>query len=149
MKNKNIIIIRWILLIGWMGFIFVMSSQNGEESSSQSNLVLQLFNFIGINLTDSLGELATLVIRKAAHFTEYCILYILFYNVIEIYIDSRQAVLMSIVCTFLYACSDELHQAFVPGRGPAIKDVIIDTSGGIFGMLIIKLYKKIRKSSDD
>lgn len=146
MKKKNVL--RWSLLIGWMIFIFMMSAQNGEESSSQSNLVLQLFSFIGINLSDSFGEIATLIIRKAAHFTEYCILYILFYNVIILYKNSRQAIILSILGTFLYACSDEFHQAFVPGRGPAFTDVMIDTSGGVFGIVLIKIYGKIRKSSE-
>lgn len=145
MKNKKVL--RWSLLIGWMVFIFIMSSQNGDESTNQSNLVLQLFNLLGINLSDRFGELATLIIRKGAHFTEYCILYVLFYNVVKMYKDSRQAIFISIMCTFLYACSDEFHQAFVPGRGPAFKDVMIDTSGGVFGILIVKLYEKIRRKA--
>ena len=38
----------------------------------------------------------------------------------------------------IYAVSDEVHQAFVPGRGPALKDVLIDSAGaftGIIGMM--------------
>ena len=40
----------------------------------------------------------------------------------------------------LYAASDEFHQSFVPGRGPSIIDVGIDSLGvftGILGVLII------------
>lgn len=45
---------------------------------------------------------------------------------------------------FLYACSDELHQYFVPGRSCQFKDVLIDTFGVITGimlsMVIIRIY---------
>jgi len=42
---------------------------------------------------------------------------------------------------FLYACTDEFHQSFVPGRACLFRDVMIDTSGGAFAM-IIKYFKK-------
>jgi VanZ family protein len=35
----------------------------------------------------------------------------------------------SLVVSFLYACSDEYHQAFVPGRHASMDDVTIDTIG--------------------
>ena len=45
--------------------------------------------------------------------------------------------------------NNKLHQAFVPGRGPQITDVMIDTMGVLLGLLIvltiIELYKKIKK----
>jgi len=44
----------------------------------------------------------------------------------------------------LYACSDEFHQLFVIGREGSIKDVILDTSGGMMGMLIVYIKNKIK-----
>ena len=76
MRNKRVII-PWILLIGWMIIIFYMSNQPGEISSKQSELVVRIFQFIGINLTEKLGDLATFIVRKVAHFSEYFILYCL------------------------------------------------------------------------
>jgi VanZ family protein len=35
---------------------------------------------------------------------------------------------------------DELHQIFVPSRGPSLRDVLIDTMGGIFFQLLIALW---------
>ena len=37
---------------------------------------------------------------------------------------------------FLYACSDELHQHFTPGRACMFTDVLIDTGGALTGMLM-------------
>lgn len=59
---------------------------------------------------------------------------------------------MSILFSFLYACTDELHQIFVPGRSAQFRDVLIDTLGASFGAtityLIIKLFTKIKTRSD-
>jgi len=35
-----------------------------------------------------------------------------------------------------YAVSDEFHQAFVPGRGSAVSDVVIDSAGAALGLLV-------------
>ena len=40
----------------------------------------------------------------------------------------------------LYAASDELHQRFVSGRSGEIKDVLLDSSGVAFGILISVLF---------
>ena len=59
---------------------------------------------------------------------------------------------MSILFSFLYACTDELHQIFVPGRSAQFRDILIDTLGASFGATItyltIKLFAKIKTCSD-
>jgi VanZ family protein len=35
---------------------------------------------------------------------------------------------------------DELHQIFVPSRGPSLRDVFIDTMGAVFFQLVIALW---------
>ncbi|MCQ8212789.1 VanZ family protein [Cetobacterium somerae] len=112
-----------------MGIIFWFSNQDGEESLKQSNLILQYLK--------ELLAIFNLDVRKLAHFTIYLILgscYFLSFKNLD-----KKAGILSIVLTFLYACTDEFHQSFVPGRGPAFKDVGIDTLGGILGISI--LYK--------
>ena len=42
----------------------------------------------------------------------------------------------------LYAASDELHQAFVPGRGPAVGDVVLDGVGVLFGIAVVLLFAR-------
>ena len=143
MKIKNKII-NWTMLLGWMGIIFFMSHQPGEISSNQSELVVKIFEFLGIHLNSYFGELATFIIRKAAHFTEYLILFILLYRVLSMYIDKRNAKLYALMGVFLYAGSDEIHQNFIAGRNMAFKDVMIDTSGGAFGLLMTVIYEKFK-----
>lgn len=142
--NKNKKMISWIMLIAWMGIIFFMSHQPGEVSSSQSELVLKIFSFLGIELNQYFGELATFVIRKTAHFSEYLILFLFVYNVSRFYFTTKKARLYSIIFVFLYASTDEFHQYFIPGRNMAFKDVLIDTSGGVIGYLIMKIVEIVK-----
>lgn len=63
----------------------------------------------------------------------------------------KYALAMSILLSFLYACTDEIHQIFVPGRSAQFRDVLIDTLGASFGTLIayliVKLITKIKEHS--
>ena len=141
-KHKKMI--AWVLLISWMIIIFLMSHQPGDISSNQSELVLKIFSFIGIELNDYFGELATFIVRKVAHFSEYMILFLLAYNVTRYYINTRKVKLFLIIFVFIYACTDEIHQYFIPGRSMAFKDVLIDTSGGVFGYIIKDIISRIK-----
>lgn len=135
MKNKRIII-DWSLLIAWMVLIFFMSNQPGEVSTKQSDLVIKIFSLIGIDLNSYLGSIATFIIRKAAHFTEYFILYCLSIRLLKQNIEIKKARIYCLLIVLGYAITDEIHQYFVPGRAMALRDVLIDFSGGIFGYLL-------------
>lgn len=130
MKNKRNVI-YWSLLLGWMIFIFMMSNQPAKISDSQSIGVLKLFIKLGIDIDGIFGQLGNFIIRKCAHFLEYMILGLLVFNVLKLYYSVKHVYSITIVFIFLYACSDEMHQLFVPGREGTIRDVFIDTCGGI------------------
>ena len=51
----------------------------------------------------------------------------------------------SVLFGALAACMDETIQRFVPDRGPAIKDVLIDTAGVCVGVGILCLYVICKK----
>ena len=82
-------------------------------------------------------------IRKCAHATEYAILALLLWRAIRkpVRNDPRPwhwgQALGVVLLVLLYAASDEFHQRFVPGRDASIRDVMIDTSGGILGLLVL------------
>ncbi|GKU27721.1 VanZ family protein [Clostridium folliculivorans] len=148
MDKRNLKLkISWIVLLFWMIIIFVYSSKNGTESDKQSALVIYVFNALGIDLNGMLGDLATFIVRKTAHFTEYLILFLLAYNVFRNYLNKKAAIICGIILTFGYASTDEIHQLFVPGRTGKFRDVLIDTSGSIFGGIVITLINKIRYKS--
>ena len=140
-KKKTL---RWGLVIGWMAFIFMMSNQPAEVSSQQSDFVVRLLALVGIDMDSYFGDLATFIIRKSAHMTEYFILFILWYRVLVLYVDNKKAKLYALGLVFLYASSDEFHQTFVPGRSGEFKDVMIDTSGGLIALIALKVYENIK-----
>ena len=148
MQKKHL---NWILVIGWMIVIFMFSSQVGEVSNENNKFVIYVFNLIGVDLNGIFGALSDFIVRKASHFTEYFILYILLYRAMDIKKNLGIKVFIgAILIVFLYACSDEFHQAFVPGRGPAFRDVLVDTCGGLTAFLfmyICHIKKKFHSSN--
>jgi VanZ family protein len=80
-------------------------------------------------------------IRKCAHFAEYFILSLLVLRAIR---GGRHTArlawaLAAIGIVAGYAALDEFHQSFVPGRTPAVMDVLIDTTGGAAAQAIAAL----------
>lgn len=51
----------------------------------------------------------------------------------------------SMILGIIYATSDEIHQAFVPGRAARVTDVIIDSCGVFFGIILVKLINNCIK----
>lgn len=144
-------VVSLMLLVFWMGCIFSLSAQTASSSSDLSHgfletLLLKLYPaFSEMDDAAKAQFVSSLqfITRKAAHFSTYGLLGVFsFLSVIsynKIYIRLRYAI-SALIC-LLYAISDEIHQLFVPGRSGEVRDVIIDTSGALAGiMLCIVLY---------
>lgn len=89
-------------------------------------------------------------IRKCAHFTIYAALG---FCASAVFYFSKRFKRRKLIYFFaaalccIYAVTDEIHQGFVAGRGPLVKDVVIDTcgstvGGGLFALLYAVLYKR-------
>ncbi len=74
------------------------------------------------------------VLRKTAHVTEYAVLGVLWCSVLARGRRPWQAIGWAIGLAALYAMMDEAHQAFVPNRTPAVRDVALDTVGAVLGV---------------
>lgn len=123
----------------WMLFIFLMSQTNGNDSSSQSNFIVEII----IKIINIDHDTLSLIVRKCAHFTEYTILaFLIYYGLAKNQVNNKSILLYTVLITFAYACSDEFHQLFINGRSGQFKDVLIDTSGVIF----ICLWHYLKKS---
>lgn len=128
--------LKWILVLAWMITIFIFSNQPAVVSDEKSRFIISVFQFLGLNLDSILGELANFVVRKVAHLMEYLVFYLLLFNALREDFNSKKALFLSLIGVFLYACTDEFHQLFIPGRTGRIRDVIIDTFGGSIGLAI-------------
>lgn len=94
-KNKYL-----ILTILWMIFIFVMSQTPGNDSSKQSNFIVDII----IHILPITRDTLSFIVRKCAHMTEYAILAFLLYKT---FIHKQNPLIKSFIFTALYACSDE------------------------------------------
>jgi len=149
--KKYIYIIPAVL---WMILIFYMSSRTGDDSSAVSNpitdFIVGLFQKVRNDSTpvvDRMTGVVEVVVRKGAHMTEYGILLALLTLAVR-KTGGRMALagvyIWSVVITFVYACSDEIHQLFVADRAGRGKDVIIDMCGALAALLIIWGSKSTR-----
>ena len=137
-------VINILLLIIWLIVIFLFSNQVAEESKRTTAPIDKVVDIVVKQ--ESKRDKAKKVVRKIAHFTEYCILALLIINVIKDYKMINYKWLIFVVCMcILYAISDEYHQSFIAGREPRIFDCFIDTCGSLFGIFIYNIAKKIGK----
>lgn len=141
-KNKKII--SWVLVIFWMVIIFYFSHQPAVKSNALSTGISRKITEVVKKVTnDPIINKVNFnhIIRKMAHFTVYFILGILVVNAIgQRYSLDTKWILGSIIICILYAISDEFHQSFVPGRGPAVFDVLVDSFGASTGILLYKMF---------
>ena len=155
MKHKKIILMTLILL--WMVIIFIFSSQVSDKSSNISGNTIRII-LNKLQLTQNMNEqqINEMVenlqtpMRKIAHFSIYTVggvLVMVFFS--KLNITSKKKIIYSLVFCAIYAVLDELHQYFVPGRSCEIRDVLIDSTGSLLGILvsyyIIKIFQKKQK----
>ena len=136
------------LAIIWMGVIFYMSNQPASISSIHSGNTINIISKLPIigNIMDYLTSIniGEFIVRKCAHMFSYCILAIFLF--MSVYEDNiKKAIIIAFLGTFLYACSDEFHQLFIPGRSGEFRDVMIDSTGGIIGIVCAAKGKKAAK----
>lgn len=137
--------LKWLPAIAWMLTIFLFSNQPGGGSGALSRLVMEYLAMVGIDFQAWFGEHAVWMIRKIAHFSIYFILFSLLQWPLRSLKTWPKAGWLALLGTFLYACSDEFHQLFVPGRVGDLLDVCIDTSGGIVAFGLFSLLFLFRK----
>ncbi|MGN1133514.1 MAG: VanZ family protein [Oscillospiraceae bacterium] len=153
LMNKRVILIGLVII--WCAVIFMFSADNSDESSEKSQsivnticemLIPEYDDFTGAERAKVVDKLEFWV-RKTAHFTEYAVLGALCAAALYGF-KNKFRYPISVGFSFLYACSDEIHQLFVSGRTGQFRDVIIDTSGAVAGALIVFLIcLAIKKSA--
>lgn len=146
-------IIFAILTITTFATIFIFSNQNGNISGDTSRgftrkivEILRIDKNLSETEKENLIENSQFIIRKFAHFTIYTIAGINIYGFFNTYnMKKKNKILSAVLIGVLYAISDEIHQMFSGERTPAIRDVIIDSCGVLFGIFIFLIINKVIK----
>ena len=134
MENGQKKIRFWaIMIICNILFIWGNSLLPGSVSCAISKFVSYVVYQVILG-RDGVGGDGHGLLRKVAHFTEFACLGAFLSRFLFLLKKPR---LLALGGAFLVACCDETIQRFVPDRGPSFKDVLIDTSGAIVGMIIL------------
>jgi len=117
----------WLPPLLWVITLFVLSTSLFSATNT-ARVIEPLLRFILPGVSAATIRVLHGLIRKAAHFTNYSIL---FWLLIRGPMAGRPySALALCVC---YAFLDEGHQIFVPGRTASLYDVALDSSGALFG----------------
>ena len=141
--NRRKLILFAILTALMIAFIWGNSCFSREESGAQSGRISAFLQ----SILDPAGKIPEErfhhFVRKAAHFTEFAVLGILVAGLFrQIGLrtgDNLRS--LPVLTVLLVAVLDEYIQHFT-GRGSAVTDVILDFSGGLFGLATALLRKK-------
>lgn len=123
--------VRWLTVAAWAGGIFYLSQQSAPFAAAPSAPEANL-----------------------AHLALYAGLSLLLFWALSAPNGAPQAPVwaraaVAFALTVLYGVSDELHQAFVPGRAATEADIVVDAAGAVFGLslpLIANLLHRPRQS---
>lgn len=134
MNRKNTNLLLTGLILANLALIWGNSLMSGQDSGALSGGILELLGRVLPFLATETGHT---FLRKAAHFSEFCLLGLLtggrrLTAGEKIPVETAGFGLMT-------ACIDETIQIFVPGRGSSLIDVWIDAAGFVTGLMLVTL----------
>ena len=155
-RYRGWIVASFLAMVLIAGLIFFFSGQQGDASTglSQGVTTWLLEHFYPDYAAQTAAVKRQLIrswhhgVRKLAHFSEYALLgasVATFVHALHSGKRRRLLCVLSWLPCVAYAGTDELHQMFVDGRGPALLDVAIDSCGALAGVLAMALVLELRR----
>ena len=133
-----------------MMLIFTASGDSGSFQRS-SRIIGPLVEFFYPNISPENRDYIVFLVRKGAHLTEYAILA---YLVLRAQRQARWSEKrpwrwseagVSLWVAMFYASTDEFHQTFVASREGCLRDVLIDSSGAVMGLVALWILGRLFK----
>src|SRR5262249_22846224 len=137
----------WLPVALMLSLMFLFSTDffSGENTRRAIEWVMRLFW-----KDESAPDIkeTNFLIRKFAHFFEYAVLASLLFRACRA--DSpvrwrRSWVAATFGMVAVWSLLDEFHQTFTRTRGGSIYDSLLDSSGGLFALLVISLVCHFRE----
>ena len=123
-KTLNNKWLNWTLAIGWMIFIFYLSSVSRFPVQFQDPFSTYISYGAHVFLYMSL----TFLFLRAAHVSG---------------MPLKKVLIIGFLIAIIYGATDEVHQYFVPYRQMDIKDWLVD---GASALVVVYLYNRFHKS---
>ena len=160
MKKKRITVLCIFIVIAllWVLGIYKLSSMNTTNSNGKSSGIIGVFIEDTLEVTNKYGitnshpndskiekasGLLNAPLRKVMHASVYFVLACVIIFITNYMFYNKKYVISAIITIILIVVAagfDEFHQTFVDGRTGAVKDVLIDTVGGVGGILFYGSY---------
>jgi VanZ family protein len=121
--RRRFFLYAWLPVLLWMFFIFFLSSVPGQE----------------------IPDLSIPHFHRWVHFFQYSVLGWLWVRALLLRIRKMRYLKASVfawILTASFACSDEWHQTFTPGRSGRLEDVIFDALCAVVGILLYLVARK-------
>ena len=162
-KRIILIIVLSLLIILWVFAIYKLSSMNDKNSNGKSSSIITVFIEDTLDLTNRYGitnshpdetklekasALLNTPLRKVMHAFVYFVLSFLIILMVNVIFKNKKFVLSFIITgllIILFSSLDEYHQTFVVGRTGQFKDVLIDSIGGMCGIIFYGTYYLVYK----
>lgn len=146
-----------VLSIIYAVFIFYLSSLSDISTHMgfiDKQYILKIFSFFesfGLGIITEISVFAYSNYDKSMHFILYAGFGIVLYLTMHFSgnpILRKYTVILVLLIGILYAITDEMHQSYVPGRSASKADLVADTAGLVFSLImmpvLIYIKKKIR-----
>jgi VanZ family protein len=134
-------------LVAWLVFIY-LASTDAFSAKHTASILEPILRWFDPGISRAKIRSIHFVVRKAGHFCEYGILAVFAARAFRwtrglgFY---KHWALWAIALVAVYSLTDEFHQSFVSSRTASIYDSMIDTAGGLTGLLVAWLWSRRRK----
>jgi VanZ family protein len=137
----------WWPALVWACVIFSLSTDT-FSSEHTAWVLAPVIHWLFPHMSEAQFEFIHHIIRKSAHFTEYFIFYLFLYRGVRRMRSGWRWTwgLSAWFIAAVYACLDEVHQAFVASRTASPYDSLLDSIGALFAFLIVWLWFRLRRN---
>ena len=142
----------WWPALVWSSLIYCAST-DALSSSHTSRFIVPALHWLFPSMSLDAIDFVHHLIRKAAHFVEYFIFFLLVYRGVR---AGRKGFHWSWALTAwavaaIYSLSDEFHQTFIPSRGASVRDSLLDSVAAFVALLAIffvyRYYRRARATA--
>jgi VanZ family protein len=141
-------LVRYTPLILWTGVVLFLSTSNASLART-SRIIRPLLEFLFPGAPEQTLLFYHGLIRKFAHFAEYAVLVALAYSAFSaasVRFLSSRAYIAGFGFACLVALIDETNQAFMSERTGSAVDVLLDVSGALTALVVLRVILSLRKN---
>jgi len=136
------LLFRWLPALIVMAVIFWVSAMPGKSVSVSTDPITKPLAIVE-HKSSLFSGLPSVPWLKVGHFVGYSVLGLTLFRGFSL--SGFDSEFYPTITSFLYACSDELHQNFVTGRSGSFNDVLLDTSAAFIAVLLFVYLRQTVK----